>query len=296
MLEKGQIHLGMLLAVFAVNESQKRRTRPPYHRQGAGRQHQNLNFRHGAVAPRLTDRSQAQHNIIRQTAAHQQHSSSSAVAAPQPQPEQQQQRRRGRGRRWRWRWPRQMSCGTAARPGSITTIITTTTEQPVFYYYFCKQTQETPTAAPAQQPPHSSSSSSSSSGSRSSSSCSGGGRAEWVAVAVEALATALWDSDGGCDKICTEYDVTQQQRPRSHRRERGSAGSLAPAPEVARTRHASPATFGASASMLGCVYRCQAQRTAISAVCCRMGCALVPSDCCAGVPGVGRPIVRSGRY
>ena len=43
MLEKCQIHAGMLLVVFAVNESQKRRTRPPYHRRGAGRQHQILN-------------------------------------------------------------------------------------------------------------------------------------------------------------------------------------------------------------------------------------------------------------
>ena len=45
------------------------------------------------------------------------------------------------------------------------------------------------------------------------------------------------------DKISTEYDITQQQRPRSHRREGGSAGSLAPTSEVARTRHASPATL-----------------------------------------------------
>ena len=45
------------------------------------------------------------------------------------------------------------------------------------------------------------------------------------------------------DKISTEYDITQQQRTRSCRRERGSAGSLAPTPEVARTRHASPATL-----------------------------------------------------
>ena len=42
MLEKSQIHSGMLLVVFAVNESQKRPTRPPYHRLGAGRQHQIL--------------------------------------------------------------------------------------------------------------------------------------------------------------------------------------------------------------------------------------------------------------
>ena len=55
---KGQIHSGMLLVVFAVNESQNKRTRPPYHRRGAGRQHQILNLenRHGAVAPTLTDR------------------------------------------------------------------------------------------------------------------------------------------------------------------------------------------------------------------------------------------------
>ena len=45
------------------------------------------------------------------------------------------------------------------------------------------------------------------------------------------------------DKISTEYDITPQQRTRSHRRERGSAGSLAPTPEVARTPHASPATL-----------------------------------------------------
>ena len=45
------------------------------------------------------------------------------------------------------------------------------------------------------------------------------------------------------DKISTEYAITQQQRTRSHRRERGSADSLAPTPEVARTRHAFPATL-----------------------------------------------------
>ena len=43
------------------------------------------------------------------------------------------------------------------------------------------------------------------------------------------------------DKISTEYDITQQQKTRSHRRERGSAGSLAPTPEIARTHHAFPA-------------------------------------------------------
>ena len=44
MLEKREIHSVMLLVVFAVNGSQKRRTRPPYHRRGAGRQHQILNI------------------------------------------------------------------------------------------------------------------------------------------------------------------------------------------------------------------------------------------------------------
>ena len=44
MLEKGQIHSGMLLVEFAVNKSQKRRTRPPYRRRGAGSQHQILNL------------------------------------------------------------------------------------------------------------------------------------------------------------------------------------------------------------------------------------------------------------
>ena len=43
-LEKGQIHSGKLLVVFGVNESQKRRTRPPYRRRGAGRQQQILNL------------------------------------------------------------------------------------------------------------------------------------------------------------------------------------------------------------------------------------------------------------
>ena len=45
------------------------------------------------------------------------------------------------------------------------------------------------------------------------------------------------------DKISTKYNITQQQKTRSHGRERGSAGSLAPTPEVARTRHASSATL-----------------------------------------------------
>ena len=43
-LEKGQILSGMLLVVFAVDESQKKRTRPPHHRRRAGRQHQFLNL------------------------------------------------------------------------------------------------------------------------------------------------------------------------------------------------------------------------------------------------------------
>ena len=77
------------------------------------------------------------------------------------------------------------------------------------------------------------------------------------------------------DQISIVYDITPQQRTRPHRRERGSAGALAPTPEVARTRHASPATLCASASRLGCVYRCQAQRTA-SSVCFVLPCGLCP--------------------
>ena len=74
------------------------------------------------------------------------------------------------------------------------------------------------------------------------------------------------------DKIST---ITQQQRSRPNRRERGSASSLAPTPAVSRMCHASPATLCASASRSGCVYRCQAQRTARS-VCCMMPCGLYP--------------------
>ena len=44
MLAKGHIDSGIVLVVCAVNESQKRRTRPPYHRRGAGRQHQIFNL------------------------------------------------------------------------------------------------------------------------------------------------------------------------------------------------------------------------------------------------------------
>ena len=43
-LKKGQIHSGMLLVMFALKKSQKRRTRSPYHRRGAGRRHQILNL------------------------------------------------------------------------------------------------------------------------------------------------------------------------------------------------------------------------------------------------------------
>ena len=43
-LEKGHIHSGKLVVVLAVNESQKRRTQPPCHRRGAGRQHRILNL------------------------------------------------------------------------------------------------------------------------------------------------------------------------------------------------------------------------------------------------------------
>ena len=96
------------------------------------------------------------------------------------------------------------------------------------------------------------------------------------------------------DKISTGYDTTQQPRTRPYRRERGSTGLLAPTPEVACTRHASPATLCASASRLSCVYRCQAQRTA-SSVYCVLPCGLCPPSCLesnGGVKlGICRPIV-----
>ena len=123
-----------------------------------------------------------------------------------------------------------MSCGTAARPGSITTIITTTTEQPVIYvfiYLFRNKHRR-------QQPQHNS--------------------RRTAAAAVAAAVRRGWRwrwrlRQQGCgiatvvDRISTESDITQQQRPRSHRGERGSACSLAPTPEVVRTRHASPVTL-----------------------------------------------------
>ena len=103
-------------------------------------------------------------------------------------------------------------------------------------------------------------------------------------------------------KFSTEYDITQQQRTRSHRRERGSAGSLAPTPEVARTRHASPATLWCLRIKVGLCLPLLSPATA-GRVCCALPCglcprALVPSDCCAVVPGendgklgICRPIV-----
>ena len=76
MLEKGQIYSGMLLVVFAVNESQKKRTRYTSSRSQArsGEATLNFDFTHGAVAPRLTDRGRpAQH--------HQTNGSTAAAAA-----------------------------------------------------------------------------------------------------------------------------------------------------------------------------------------------------------------------
>ena len=147
-----------------------------------------------------------------------------------------------------------MSCGTAARLGLARSPRSPQHQNSQFFTkFFQKQTQETPTAA---------------------------------AVAAAAAVRRGWrwrwrlrrrrcGIPTMVDKISTGYDITQQQKTRPHRRERGSAGSLAPTPEVARTRHASPATLCASASSLGCVYRCQAQRTA-SSVCCVLPCGLCP--------------------
>ena len=89
-----------------------------------------------------------------------------------------------------------MSCGTSARPGSI---IITTTEQP---FFFLIETNAGDTNR-----------SSSTSG-------GGGGRAAWVAV--EASATALWDSDGGRQN---QHRIRGSSRKRGHIVE--SAGALA---------------------------------------------------------------------
>ena len=182
----------MLLVVFAVNESQKKAYTASISQAGSGEAASNFQFRLGAVAPfyTLTDRGRP----TKTPSDKQQHGSSSccAVASQQPLPQQQQRRRRGQGRRWRWQCPRQMSCGTAARLGLARSPRSPHQQNSQFFYiYFWKQMQETPTAAAAQKPPHSSSSSSSRG-----SSGGGGGLAAWVAVAVEASATALWYTDG----------------------------------------------------------------------------------------------------
>ena len=126
-----------------------------------------------------------------------------------------------------------MSCGTAARPGSITTI-TTTTEQSVFHYlYENKRRRHQPktqdnsrrTAAAAADV------------AAAAEAVRCGWRRQWRLQRQHCgIATVV-------DKISTEHDITQQQRPRSHRKKRGSADSLAVTPEIARTRHASTATL-----------------------------------------------------
>ena len=87
------------------------------------------------------------------------------------------------------------------------------------------------------------------------------------------------------DKISTGYDITQQQRTRPYRRARKSAGSLAPTPEVARTRHAFPQLPFVSTHQGWFVFNAakHSVQRAVSAVCCRVGCTLVPSDCCSVV-------------
>ena len=89
------------------------------------------------------------------------------------------------------------------------------------------------------------------------------------------------------DKISTEYDITQQQRTRSHRRERVSAGLLAPTTEVAGTRHASPATLWCLRIKVGlCLPPPSTAHIEQCLLCAAVWVVpLVPSDCCAVVPG-----------
>ena len=129
--------------------------------------------------------------------------------------------------------PDELRHSSSARLGSITTIITTTTEQPVFFINFvrnkCRRHQP--------QPQHNSRRHRIAAAAAAAAAMRRGWRWRWRLRRQRCgIATVV-------DKISTEYDITQQQRTRSHRRERGSAGSLAPTPEVARSRHASPATL-----------------------------------------------------
>ena len=116
MLVKGQIHSGKLFVVFAVDESQKRCTRPPYHRRGSGEAVSNFEFRQGAVATGAGPAQHRQTNSSTAAAAAAAAAGGAEVAVAMAPPDE-------------------LRHSSSARPGSITTIITTT-EQPVFYELF----------------------------------------------------------------------------------------------------------------------------------------------------------------
>ena len=148
-----------------------------------------------------------------------------------------------------------MNCGTAARPGSITTIINTTDNSRFLFLETnagdTNNSRRTSAAATAV--------------------VRRGWRwrrkLRWQRCGIAAVV----------EKICTEspnMPTSRSSRERGHRRVHGSAGSVAPTPEVAHTCHTFLyRPFGASASRLGCGYRCQAQRTA-SSVCFVLPCGL----------------------
>ena len=86
--KKARIHPGMLLVVFAVNYAEKAYT-ASISQAGSGDATSSFEFRHGAVAPRLTDRGgpsatpSDKHHTIRQTAAQQQRSTSTSTQQQQ---------------------------------------------------------------------------------------------------------------------------------------------------------------------------------------------------------------------
>ena len=98
------------------------------------------------------------------------------------------------------------------------------------------------------------------------------------------------------DEISTEYDITQQQITQSHRREHGSAGSLAPTPEVARTRHASPATLWCPRINVGLSLPLPSTAHSEQCLLCAAvwvvpSCSLIVVPLCLESDGVGRPII-----
>ena len=176
----------------------------------SGKAASNFEFRHGAVAPinRLTD-SLAQHNTIRQTAAQQQQqqrSSSTAAAAAAAAAAARTEVTVA--------MPRQMNCGTAARPGLARSPRSSPRQQNSQFFnnvFRSKRQRHQP------QPQHNSPRTAAAAAvAAAAAAVRRGWRWRWRLRRRRCgIATVV-------DKISTEY-ITQQQRTRSHRRERGLA-------------------------------------------------------------------------